>query len=161
MSLRRTNVADVIDRKTKLANVFKQNMLFAGAVGTTRDVDVPVSAVERLSYATLRTNSMATSNSKTDDEWREDIKYILKTYSKVPVGALVEVMKKNGEELETIDVSISIDQRSKKMSILKNFIPVQEYSISQSKELIEFLEKHIKEDMKLRLTEIVFRATQA
>ena len=144
-----------LNKQTFLAEVFKQKASFSGPVGTMRDVEADISAVQRT--LVMSTMGVTTSSSDTDQEWRDDIDYILTMFKTRGFEGNIEVMKRTGDGPELTDVSIGVDPTKKEMYVIKKTAIVETFSFDKKKELIKFLEDHITKVMNLKLIDIVFR----
>jgi hypothetical protein len=114
---------------------------------------VPVSAVttEILYYGM----AVTLSNSNTGKEWKEDITRILDMFVSRGFEGNVQLLKRTDNGFDETDVSISVNKQE--MSIVKNFKIAKTFKPEDRGKLIEFLEQHIIETLRLKLVDTIFR----
>lgn len=145
MSLRR---ASKVETATKGTSRSLEDVLNLGKKNA-----VPVSAVTRqvLYYGM----GVTMSNSNTAKEWKDDITRILDMFVSRGYEGNVQLLKRTDNGFDPTDVSIAVGK--KEMSIVKKYKIVKTFKPEDRGKLIEFLEQHIIEELKLKLVDTVFR----
>lgn len=149
MSLRRNNTPKAVEPQASdaMRKLFEEKASFAGAVGTTHDVD-GISAIYRLQNC----RTMLYTKSDKDSDWVKDLKKILTMFAEKKTSGMVEFVKTDAEGLLEINISIA----DGKFMLMNKSDTVAEGVFADVDKFIVNVVKFM-EDMKMALKDVQLR----